>query len=88
MFDSVTTGEEVVNQKPAPDIFVRAMEKMNMDPGDCLVFEDSLSGVTAAKEAGIKAVAIDPSGERGELDEANLVVEGFSEITPKVVDQL
>lgn len=87
IFDSVTTGEEVDNPKPFPDIYLVAAEKLGVTPEDCLVIEDSAPGVTAAVEAKMKVIAIsDNDDEKGELENANLIVENFSKITPKVID--
>lgn len=55
-FDSTTSGSEVVHSKPAPDIFLRAMEKLHLTPSDCLVVEDSTNGGKAAAAAGMKCV--------------------------------
>jgi len=87
-FEDVTTVEEIVNPKPAPDIYLVAAEKLGVDESDCLVFEDSPSGVTAAKEAGMKVIAIDPTGENKELESADLVIGQFSEATPQAIAEL
>ena len=88
-FESITTGEEVLNEKPAPDIFLRTAEKLGVDPSDCLVFEDSPPGVAAAKEAGMKVVAVNNDEEATEkLQDADLIVDSFSEITLKAIDAL
>ena len=57
-FDALTSGREVKESKPAPDIFLLAVEKLNLPPEECYVFEDSLSGVEAAYRAGCRAVMI------------------------------
>lgn len=88
LFDSLTTSEEVFDQKPSPEIFIKTAEKLNLEPADCLVFEDSGPGVKAAKDAGMKVVAIDPTGEQPGLDEADLTVQSFSEVNPQVIDRL
>lgn len=55
---------ELVKQgKPAPDIYLLAAEKLDVSPQDCLVFEDSFAGVTAAKAAGMTVVAIPAAHE-------------------------
>jgi beta-phosphoglucomutase-like phosphatase (HAD superfamily) len=54
----VTTGDEVENGKPAPDIYLRAAQKLKVEPSKCLVVEDALSGVQAGKSAGMKVAAI------------------------------
>lgn len=51
--DFLFTGTMVKNCKPAPDLYLLALEKMNWDPKTCLVVEDSLAGVTSAKAAGL-----------------------------------
>lgn len=55
---TVTTGDEVENGKPAPDIYLRAAEKLNVTPENCLVVEDALAGVQAGKSAGMTVIAI------------------------------
>ncbi len=87
-FENVTTGEEVINPKPSPDIFLLASEKIGVEPVDCLVIEDSLTGITAAKEAGMKVVAISGDENADLLENADLVVAGFSEITLKAIDAI
>jgi HAD superfamily hydrolase (TIGR01509 family) len=87
-FENITTGEEVVNPKPSPDIFLLASEKVGVLPVDCLVIEDSLSGVTAAKEAGMKVIAVSDGEDTNLLGDADLVVGGFSEITLKAIDAI
>lgn len=64
LFDAIVTADDpqVGAAKPAPDIFLVAAERLGVAPADCLVFEDSPFGITAAKAAGMYAVAIpDPA---------------------------
>jgi HAD superfamily hydrolase (TIGR01509 family) len=58
LFPIVVTAEEVAHGKPAPDLFLLAAERMGVSPADCLVFEDSLLGITAAERAGMGAVLV------------------------------
>jgi HAD superfamily hydrolase (TIGR01509 family) len=88
LFDYVTTGDEVFNNKPDPEIYIKSADKMNLDPNDCLVIEDSPSGIIAGKEAGMKVIAIDPSGGRDDLKKADKIVESYSEITARVIGEL
>jgi len=60
-FDAIIAGNNVKHTKPAPDIFLLAAEKLALDPKDCLVIEDALSGIQAAKAAGAKCLAITSS---------------------------
>lgn len=57
-FDAVVTGSDVTNKKPDPEIFLKAAEKIGVEPKDCLVIEDALSGVTAAMRAGMQAIGV------------------------------
>ena len=57
-FEVIITGEKVVCGKPYPDIYLRAAEKLDVATNACLVIEDSLSGVAAAKAANMRVAAI------------------------------
>lgn len=88
VFDVTTTGDEVTYKKPDPDIFLLTADKLGVERSECLVIEDSLSGIEAAKRAGMKVVAISTEGDSEIYSKADFVVEGFSEITSQVTDQL
>ena len=57
-FDVIITGDEIERGKPEPDIYLRAAEKLEIAADACLVIEDSLSGIAAAKAAKMRVVAI------------------------------
>lgn len=57
-FPIIVCGNEVPNGKPAPDIFLAAAAKLNVDPAHCLVLEDSPAGIRAAHAAGMLAIHI------------------------------
>jgi len=80
-FDGVTTGEEVVNKKPAPDLFLIAADKLDVKPEECLVIEDAPSGIEAARDAGMRVVAIARNDKLAEeLKDADLVVRGYNKL--------
>lgn len=62
-FDAITTGDEVENSKPAPDIFLLAATKIGVEPLLCCVFEDAFSGIRGAVAAGMGAVFIPDQSE-------------------------
>jgi HAD superfamily hydrolase (TIGR01509 family) len=58
LFSVVVTGEEVRRGKPYPDIYLRTSKKLGISPEACLVIEDALSGVAAAKAANMRVAAL------------------------------
>lgn len=56
-FDVIYSGEFVEESKPNPTIYINTLQKLNVDPKDAIVIEDSYYGIKAAKAAGIKTIA-------------------------------
>ncbi|MFW5864080.1 MAG: HAD-IA family hydrolase [bacterium] len=74
-FDFVLAGDVVQKKKPNPEIYLLAMEKSGHNPEECVVFEDSHNGVSAAKAAGMNVVATtNPYTEREDLSQADVIV--------------
>ena len=55
------SGDDVTHPKPAPDIFLEASRRLGVAPAGCVVLEDSLSGVAAARAAGMPVIAVPES---------------------------
>jgi HAD superfamily hydrolase (TIGR01509 family) len=77
--DHVFSATQVKRAKPAPDVFLFAASQMGVDPKDCVVIEDSVPGVTAARRAGMRTIgytglAHDAGTMRGRLLEAGAAV--------------
>ena len=67
-FDQVVYDDNTFPGKPQPDIFIKAAQKLALEPKDCLVIEDAYSGLLAAKRANIGTIiAIDPFGKNRQL---------------------
>lgn len=79
-FNIIVDDTEVKKGKPDPEIYLTTAKKLNIDPSNCVVFEDSLSGVQAALNAKMKVVAITTTHTKEELSNANLVVDDFYEV--------
>lgn len=81
-FDVVITADDVVRPKPNPEIFLRCATKLNCLPEKCVVLEDSVFGVRAAKEAGMKCIAV-PTGAYNATElnrqEPDLIVKSLSQ---------
>ncbi len=80
-WDAVTSAEDVVLKKPAPDIFLAAARKMGVPPARCVVIEDAVVGVTAARSAGMRCVAVAHTFPAAALQAAEVVREKITEVT-------
>ena len=79
-FSTVVSSDDVQHGKPAPDIFLRAAELLEVDHTECCVIEDSRAGVEAARAAGMNVIAITNSLPADKLVRATRVVSNYSEI--------
>jgi beta-phosphoglucomutase len=75
-FHAIVDGGMTENSKPEPDIFLLAAEKLQCEPHECLVIEDSQAGLTAAKKAGMKSILY--GGDKG-LKGAHLQIDNWRE---------
>lgn len=75
------TGDEVINCKPAPDIFLLAARKLGVAPSDCMVIEDSSAGVAAGKAAGMYVVGYkNPTSPGQDLSMADVTVDNLADV--------
>lgn len=82
MFGAVVTGDEVAHRKPSPDVYLEAARRLGVDPARSVAIEDSGPGLTAARAAGMKAIAIPHwLTERHDLSAAHLTVAHAGELT-------
>ena len=58
LFDAVVTYDDVERGKPSPDLFLLAAERLGSPPNDCIVYEDTDEGVTAAQHAGMRVIDV------------------------------
>ena len=79
-FPVVVSVQDVTNGKPAPDIFLHAADLLGVAPTACCVIEDSAAGVTAARAAGMTAIAITNTLPAEKLTHAHHVVRTYEEI--------
>lgn len=81
LFDAVVTGDMVQRQKPDPDIYLHAANVLGVPPERCIVVEDAINGIRAAKAAGMRCVAVTHSFELEYLFEADAVVPKTADLT-------
>ena len=84
-FPVILDDSYVTKGKPDPQIYLKSAEALGIKPAQCVVFEDSLSGVTAAKRAGCKVVGVTTTHTREELDETDLNIDNFESLEPEFV---
>jgi beta-phosphoglucomutase-like phosphatase (HAD superfamily) len=77
----VVTGEDIAQKKPAPDIFLKAAKKLGRPAAACVVLEDAINGVQAAKAAGMRCIAVAQTFAAQRLTAADLVRNRISEVS-------
>ena len=86
--DSMMASEDVSAHKPNPEVYLKSAECVGVDPSDCVVFEDSFSGVTAAINAGMKVVGVLSSHTKEELPPCDFYINDYSEINAAKILEL
>lgn len=84
-FDAVVTGLDVEHKKPHPEIFLTAARRLKLAPCDCLVIEDAVNGVAAAKASGARCLALTTSFTRDQLAGADWHAPTLAEAPPTVL---
>jgi beta-phosphoglucomutase family hydrolase len=80
-FHAIVSGREVKEGKPSPQGFLLAAEKLGVAPENCIVVEDAVAGVTAAKRAGMHCLAVTNTHPRVSLKEADLIVDTLEAVS-------
>lgn len=81
-FSVIVSGEEVAQGKPAPDVFLKAAQLLQVEAEHCAVIEDSRNGVAAAKAAGMACIGfLNPNSGQQDLTRADLIVDSITQIT-------
>jgi len=78
-FEAIVTSDDVAHPKPAPDIYLRACELLGVAPTEALALEDSASGVTAAKAAGLTCIGV-PQYAETDVSAADRVIDSLTEL--------
>lgn len=80
LFDIVIKYGEGIREKPYPDIYLKALEELNISNDEAIVIEDSLSGIKAGKNANIKVIATNESKIGCDLKEADYIIDNLKEL--------
>lgn len=79
-FDAIVTGDDCAHGKPDPEPFLRGAEKLGVPPAMCLVVENAPLGITAAKRAGMRCIAVTTSLSAEHLGEADAIIERTTDV--------
>lgn len=87
-FSAVIDSTHVVNGKPHPEIFLKAAAALSANPSTCAAFEDSVSGVRSAKNAGMYVTALVTTHTHDDLHEAHHIIHDYTHINLAVLQQM
>ena len=88
-FQAIATGDNIVNNKPAPDIYLFAAAQLGVQPKACLVFEDSQAGTRSAKAAGMTVVAVpSPITQSLDFSQADEIIFGLQNVSVEWIEAL
>jgi HAD superfamily hydrolase (TIGR01509 family) len=89
-FERIISADHIGNRgKPFPDIFLHSAKLLGRNPSECVVIEDSINGIIAAKRAGMICIAVRNTSNRDlDLSRADIAINDFSEISADQIKQL
>jgi len=88
IFDALINGLDVERKKPFPDIYLLAAKAIGVNIENCIVVEDAINGVQAAKAAGAKCLGLTTSFSKKELCDANWVVQDLSYVNDEMFNEI
>ena len=86
--ESIMASENVIHHKPNPEVYLKSAENLGVNPENCIVFEDSFSGVSAGINAGMKVVGVLSSHTVAELPPCELYINNYTEIDLNTIKEL
>ncbi len=82
------SGGDVNIGKPDPEPYIKTAQILQVKPNECVVIEDSVSGIKSAKDAGCYCIAITTTHMRNELQDADIIVDKFEEIDENLINNI
>ena len=83
----MVTANDVVHGKPSPEPFLKGAALLGFAPADCLVFEDSPAGISSARSAGMKAIALQTTYPADQLQSAHAIIRSLADVKATVRDK-
>jgi beta-phosphoglucomutase len=81
LFDVIVDATGIIKGKPDPEIYLKASKLLNIQPTNCIVFEDSISGIKSGQNAGMKVIGLSTTHNPEELPKTSLLIKDFSEVS-------
>lgn len=88
LMESIMASEDVKNHKPNPEVYLTSAANLGVSPSDCMVFEDSFSGVTAAINAGMKVTGVLSSHTKEELPPCDHYISDYNDLGASLINHL
>lgn len=88
LFDVIVDASGITKGKPNPEIYLKAAHQLNVQPNNCIVFEDSISGIMAGQNAGMSVVSLITTHKKEELPQTMLSISNFDGLTPNSLSTL
>jgi beta-phosphoglucomutase len=85
-FDVIVDVTGIKNGKPDPEIYLKASKLLGIPPSECIVFEDSVSGIQAGQNAGMRVIALTTTHSSHELPKTPLAIKDFTEVSIEKID--
>jgi beta-phosphoglucomutase len=85
-FHAIITGLDVENKKPFPDIYIKAAKSIGLEPHECLVVEDAVSGIRSGKSAGCRCLAVTSSFDAADLREADWICNSLLNVPDEAIN--
>lgn len=87
-FDIIIDASQITRSKPSPEIYLITAARLNASPSECIVIEDSISGIESAVSAGMKVIGISTTHTAEELNHTDLIINNFNDLTIPMLNQL
>jgi len=88
LFEVIITGDDITKGKPDPQIFLLAKDRLKLNTYECVVFEDAVLGVEAAKRGNFKCIGVDRYNNPSRLDKADLVIDDLSKLNTERLKEI
>jgi len=90
LFKVIVKGSDVTKGKPDPECYIKTIKRLELEPNECVVVEDALNGIKAAKSSGAKCITVLGTFPENELKKAgaDVVIKDMTKITKELIEKI